>query len=190
MDRRLRRVCFLAVYVLFLLLLAELGARAFWVSRGVPFFTAQRRIYRSFYPGVAGVERAAERDADGEDTFDVLLLGGSVLNPRYGDIEHVLRERLTRAMGRPIKVHNLAEPGHTSLDSYYKYKHLAAVDFDIVLVYHGINELRANNCPTDMFRDDYSHFSWYKLINDYERRADRRWFVLPYTVKFVILKAR
>lgn len=188
MKRRTKRACFLAVYILFLLLLAELGARAFWVTRGVPFCTAQRRIYRSFYPGVAGLERSETSGTDAEDSFDVLLLGGSVLNPRYGDIEHVLRERLTRAIGKPVNVYNLAEPAHTSLDSDYKYEHLSAISFDVVLVYHGINELRANNCPPDVFQEDYSHFSWYKLINDYERRARSRWFVLPYTVKFFAVK--
>ncbi len=188
-HRQTKRACFVVVYVLFLLLLGECGARAFWVTRDVPFFTAQRGIYRSFYPGVAGIERSARTAENADDAFDVLILGGSVLNPRYGDVEHVLRERLTRATDKRVRVYNLAEPAHTSLDSYYKYKHLSPIHFDVVLVYHGINELRANNCPPDTFREDYSHFSWYRLINDFERRADSRWFVLPYTIEFVALKA-
>lgn len=189
MRRRPKRIIFLTIYALFLLFLGECGARAFWFSRGVPFFTAQRQIHRSLYPGVPAIQRAVRRDESTEDTFDVLLLGGSVLSPRYGDVEHVLRERLARALDQPVNVYNLGEPAHTSLDSYYKYEHLAAIDFDVVLVYHGINELRANNCPPDVFKADYSHFSWYSLINAYERRADARWFVLPYTVRFVVVKA-
>ena len=185
----LKRARFYLLYVLFLVLLAELGARAFWMTRGVPFLTAQRRIYRSFYPGVAEVERSTRAQDETEDAFDVLLLGGSVLNTRYGDIEHVLRERLTRAIERPVNVYNLSAPGHTSLDSYYKYLHLRGIHFDEVIVYQGINELRANNCPPEVFREDYSHFSWYKLINDFERRADSRWLVFPYTLRFIVTKA-
>ncbi len=186
-SRWRRRVVYCTVYVLFLLLLAELGARAFWKTRGVPFFTAQRRIYRSFYPTLPPLER--EPLDEDEEGFDVLMLGGSALHVDYGDIEHVLRERLCRAMGRHVRVHNLSAPAHTSLDSYYKYKHLSDKRFDLVLVYHGINELRANNCPSTRFEADYSHFAWYKLINDFERKAESRWFVFPYTLEFVALKA-
>jgi hypothetical protein len=182
-----RRILFCAVYFLFLAVLGEVGARAFWKTRGVPFFTAHRRVYRSFYPMLPPLERAPlDEDKEG---FDVLLLGGSALHLDYGDIEHVLRERLCRALDRRVRVHNLSAPAHTSLDSYYKYKHLADKRFDLVVVYHGINEVRANNCPASTFRSDYSHFAWYKLINDFERRADARWFILPYTIEFVVLKA-
>lgn len=181
-----RRPVFVALYVLFLLLLAEGGARGFWRARGVPFWTAHKHIYQSFYPGVASLERI-DFDAD-EDCFDILLLGGSVLHCDYGDIAHVLRERLIRETHACVNVHNLAEPAHTTLDSLYKYKHLAGKAFDLVVVYQGINEVRANNTPAAMFREDYSHFSWYKLLNDFEARTDARWFALPYTIEFVALK--
>lgn len=185
-PRVARRRIFVVIYLLFLLLAAELGARAFWRVRGVPFLAAHRLVYRSFYPGVASIERV-EFDTD-EDCFDILLLGGSVLHNDYGDVEHVLRERLIRETHACVNVHNLAEPAHTSLDSFYKYKHLANISFDLVVLYHGINEVRANNCSAATFREDYSHFSWYKLINDFEARADARWVILPYTVEFVALK--
>lgn len=185
LNRRLKRVCSFALYALFLLLLAELGARAFWKARGVPFFTAHKKIYRSFYPSIAPLERES---LDDEECFDVLLLGGSVLHTDYGDIEHVLRERLTRAKRSCVRIHNLSAPAHTSLDSYYKYRHLTRKSFDVVIVYHGINEVRANNCPTSVFRSDYAHFSWYRLINDFERKADSRWLIFPYTIEFVVLK--
>jgi hypothetical protein len=177
---------FWLIYLLFLLVLAESAARAFWKTRGVPFFQTHKSIYLSFYPEVGRVERELRRDD--RDCFDILMLGGSVLHKDYGDIEHVLRERLIRATRKCVRIHNLSAAAQTSLDSYYKYRHLSGQSFDLVLIYHGINELRANNCPSSMFRDDYSHLSWYRLINDFEDGLRLRWFVLPYTVKFVILK--
>lgn len=186
-DRKLKRVVSVLLYALFLLLLVELGSRAFWKARGAPFFTAHRNLDRSFYPQLSQVKRAfSEED---EERLDILILGGSVVHTDYGDIEHVLRERLVRATRRPVRIHNLSAPAHTSLDSYYKYKHLRDHNFDLVIVYHGINDIRANNCPASAFREDYGHLSWYRLINDYERRADTRWLIFPYTVKFVALKA-
>lgn len=185
-KRSLKPLVFRALLLLLLLLPLECTARLFWVARGTPFLTAQRRIYRSFYPNVAEVERNPPAAED--DCFDVLLLGGSVLHSNYGDIEHLLRERLIRASGRCVKVHNVSAPAHTSLDSLYKYTHLSKLPFDLVVVYHGINETRANNCPSSVFRDDYSHLSWYRLINRFERKADARWFALPYTTAFVVGK--
>lgn len=184
LNRRLKRVCFLALYALFLLLLAELGARAFWKARGVPFFTAHRNIHQSFYPSISRLEREPLR----KECFDVLLLGASVLHTDFGNIEHVLRERLSRAKRSCVRIHNLSALAHTSLDSYYKYRHVTNKKFDLVVVYHGINEVRANNCPSAVFRSDYAHFSWYRLINDFERQADSRWLILPYTVEFAALK--
>ncbi len=181
-----RRLRFWFGYALFLLVLAELGARVFWVTRGVPMIATGRYIYRSFYPSVARVERSPD-DSD-EECFDVLLLGASALHLDYGDIEHLLQERLTRSMGSCVRVHNVSEPGHTTLDSLYKYKHLEGRAFDLVLVYHGINEVRANNCTSERFRPDYDHFAWYQLINSYERNASGRFLVAPYTIKFVAMK--
>jgi len=188
-----RRLLCAAIYGLFLLLLAEGGARLFWFARGVPFFTAQRRLHLSFYPGLAALEREratprVQSGAPDAECLEVLLLGGSALNNGYGDIEHLLRERLTREIRRCVRVHNLSEPGHTTLDSLYKYEHLADQHFDLVIVYHGINEVRANNCPRDVFRDDYGHFSWYRLINAAEDGSASRWFVLPFTIEFVAVK--
>jgi hypothetical protein len=71
-----------------------------------------------------------------------------------------------RARNLDVKVYSTGFEAHTTLDSYYKYKYLYnGYDFDLVIIYHGINELRANNCPPEMFRDDYSHYSYYKTVN-------------------------
>lgn len=185
-KRTLKRICRVVVYALFLLLLGEFGARAFWFVRGAGFLTAHRGVYRSFYPNVSQLQQQWSGEAEG--CFHILMLGGSVLHTDFGNIEHLLREKLTRATGKAIRIYNLSAAAHTSLDSYYKYRHLADWHFDLVMVYHGINEVRANNCPASVFQSDYSHLSWYRLINDWEKRTDSRWLVFPYTIKFVAFK--
>ncbi len=189
LTQKHRRYLFISIYLLFLCMLGECSARGFWLSRGVPFFTAHREVYRSFYPKIPELQRNLQKNNSDDSCFDILMLGGSVLHNKYGDIEHVLQERLIRETRHCVRIYNLAEPAHTTLDSYFKYLHLQEQSFDLVMVYHGINEVRANNCLASQFKEDYSHFSWYRLILDFEARADSRWFVLPYTVKFVALKA-
>lgn len=180
-----RRIAFVLVLMLLVCVCGECGSRAFWALRGVPALTAQRMIHRSFYPELVSIENAAPRRDD--EVLDILLLGGSVLHNQYGNIEQLLREELFR-LGRPARVYNVAMPGQTSLDSFYKYRHLSDKTFDVVIVYHGINEVRANNCPPDVFRSDYSHYSWYRLINAWERAPDSRWFAGPYTLRFLVTK--
>ena len=81
-KRRLKHTLFRLVFLLVLLLPAECGARLSWSLRGVPFLTAPRTIYRSFYPGVAEVERQPPEPADA-DSIDILMLGGSVLHTDF-----------------------------------------------------------------------------------------------------------
>jgi hypothetical protein len=40
-----------------------------------------------------------------------------------------------------------------------------------LLIEHGINELRSNNCPSSLYKDDYSHYSWYKILNLFEKNS-------------------
>ena len=185
--RRLIRLLGLGVLLLLLCGLMELGARVYWKTRGVPLWGACEKLHWAFYPELGEIERTPV-DPEG-DTVEILLLGGSALSSRYGNIEYVLHEELSRRLSPRVRVHNAAAPAHTTLDSLYKYRHLDGRRFDLVLVYHGINDARANNCPPELFRDDYSHYAWYSLINDYERGPATRWLVFPYTLEFVAVKA-
>lgn len=88
----------------------------------------------------------------------ILLLGGSVLESSAPSIRG-------SDGGRPVKVYNLAQSSHTSLDSRYKYEYLVAQGyaFDYVVFYHAINDVRANNIPPELYQEDYGHYSFYKL---------------------------
>ncbi len=167
---------------------AELAGRAFWaVAFGVPPL-APGRILEAWYPKLARVERAAPSADDG--VFDVLLLGGSVLHPRWGRVPQELRRQLDAAGVGKRRVFDLAEIAHTSRDSRLKYEALDGARFDLVVLYHGINETRANNVPPGLFRPDYAHYEWYEMLNAMARHHGASRLALPYTLEFVVLRLR
>ncbi|MFN0053440.1 MAG: hypothetical protein ACKV0T_14750 [Planctomycetales bacterium] len=157
--RRARRALFLAVYALFCVGLVSGTVRWFWRVRGNP-----DNPWEFYYPELrrTGLTKAVLTRHD--DTFDVLLLGGSVLEPAWGDIEHRLRQRLSGVAPDRFRLFNLACVAHTSRDSYLKYSHLEEKSLDLVIVYDGINDVRMNNVPPELFRDDYSHCGWYRSV--------------------------
>ncbi|MEM8884657.1 MAG: hypothetical protein AAGD14_11350 [Planctomycetota bacterium] len=173
---RARRVLFVASYLLFLFVVLEVAVRFYWVAKGTSFLGAPNELHRTWYPELDGIE--SSRD---DETLDILLLGGSTMFLA----QKTLEEELARRVAGPWRIHNGAMTAHTTWDSRYKYKHLADQRFDLVVVYHGINDVRANNCPPEMFRDDYGHYSWYRRVLPYESGSDR-WVVLPLTLRYIV----
>ncbi len=176
------------MFVLYAAVVLEIGCRLYWViNNDVPFFRPSHVIYR-FYPHLrdTGVQEADVRPGDGH--LDVLILSGSVLEDRWGTVEKHLREKLRARTQTSVRTFNLARRGHTSRDSLLKYRRVGAKPFDLVVLYHGINEVRFNNCPASMFRDDYTHVAWYVKIN--RLRAHRRLLPIltfPYTLEYTAL---
>ena len=167
-PRSLRRRLFLKLmFVFYCLVLLEIGSRVYWVvKRDVPFFGGRQDVYNVFYEELreSGVWEARMGPADGH--FDVLLLGGSALDRVHrslGAPNNVIQDRLEPIVGEPVRVFNLAAPAMTTLDSLKKYRLMGDYDrhFDLVVIYHGINDVRMNNAPAKMFRDDYSHLAYY-----------------------------
>lgn len=176
------------VWIVLVIGLAELTARAYWrIAYGLSVFSS-RSDAATLYPEIR--RPLALRPSRSDSTIDVLLLGGSTVNVAYGSIAPALQERLSAATHRRVQIFNLGMPAHTSLDSYYKYRALAGVGFDLVVLYDGFNEVRANNAPPGVFRDDYSHFAFYAVINDVLGAHRLRPFALPYTVRYAIERAR
>jgi hypothetical protein len=147
------------------LVVLECVARIEWGLRSEVPITSPNLYY--YYPELKEV---LEADIEkGNNRVDVLLLGGSALHEAWGNIGRLLLEKLTYALKDTVNLYNLAKPGHTSLDSYYKYNRLLEKHFDLVIYYHGINDLRLNNCPAAMYKNDYSHYAWYKVVNRFEK---------------------
>jgi hypothetical protein len=177
-DRKTTTLAAAGSAVLFAYLTFEVAARLYLaLSFGVALTRPGDAIYH-FYPALAGVVESSPRDRD-EGSLRVLLLGGSVLESAFGDVDGRLERSIEARTGRKTEVVNLACRAHTTLDSLHKYRHLQNQSFDLVIVYHGINETRANNCPARVFKEDYSHYSWYHAVNTIETHPEVDITALP-----------
>lgn len=114
-------------------------------------------IWKHFYPELKTSGVIDVKTAPGGD-LKVLLLGASVLEQVFPELE----SRLRQEFGKRVRVYNLSRSSHTTQDSILKYRLLDPQDFDLVIVYHGINDARMNYCPPEAFRDDYTHIAWYR----------------------------
>lgn len=166
------------MYLTFLLALLWAGSAVFWaVWSGVPIHE-QPRIWDVYYPQLrrSGALEADLRSDDG--SFDVLMLGASVIDPSFGSIEAQLRDQLVRKFAGRARVFNVATSAHTTRDSLNKFEYLCeqGKHFDLVLVYDAINDVRMNNCPPGAFRNDYTHCGWY---SSFERRKAAGSLTLP-----------
>jgi hypothetical protein len=166
--------------------LAEALARGFWWLRSS--VASPDRALEALYPELRPL--LDHPPGRGDSSFDVLLLGGSVLHESWGDVEAQVLEQLARAGHRDVRLHNLAQPAHTTRDSLVKYQALEGARFDLVVVYHGINDARANVAPPEVFRDDYSHLAWYELVNALAPAQGRARFALPATLRYLAARVR
>ncbi len=162
----------------------ELVCRAFWMLERKAPLLARRSLWYAYYPQLrtTGVENAAASRM--QDTYDILILGGSTISQDYGPIGNALADGLQKRLGKPVRLFNLAFPAHNSRDSLLKYRGLADQHFDLVVVYDGINDTRMNNAPPGMFRDDYSHCHWYQCVNRLDAHPVLCQSALPFTLQF------
>jgi hypothetical protein len=165
-----------------ILLASEMACRAAWALRG-PTGLLRPALIRSFYPELAHVQDWPIRREN--ESLDVLLLGGSVLHPDWGFVRELLYEELQCRTRKPVYVHNLARGGHTTLDSRRKYEAITEQTFDVVVVYHGINDTRLNNCPRERFAPDYSQLLWYAQLDSLLRHPEASWCTIPYSAAYL-----
>ncbi len=176
------------LYATYLLILMEVASRAYLnIRHDVPFFEPETIIY-NFYPELRELKKKDIHRNDGY--FDILVLGASVLHPNWGYIEQILSEELSQKTQGNFRIHNLSRSAHSSLDSYHKYKRLMEKSFDLVVFYHGINEVRANNCPDFVFRSDYSHYIWYRRINIIDKHGEMKFVAFPYVFDHALMVLR
>ncbi len=169
-------------YVCVLVVLLETFSRAFLMfSVQVPFWKPSQIVLK-YYPELRNVQ---DVNKERGKYFDILFLGASTL--RQG-IEPQLRNQLQNRTTRKVRIFNLAKNAHSSLDDYYKYKFLQKRGFDLVLLYDGFNEVRANNCSAAMFKTDYSHYSWYEQINIIEAHPEINVVSFPYVIHDLFVK--
>ncbi len=96
----------------------------------------------------------------GEGTTRLLTLGESSFFNRR--VTERLKSRLQKISTNEVQIVGAALRTHTTRSSLLKYELLRSYDFDLVLIYHGINDLWANQVPLEEFQEDYSHLDpWY-----------------------------
>lgn len=156
------------------LLLVEVAARIYLSATFHVGFFAPRDFIHTYYPSLKTTLEAPERD----DTFDVLILGPSVLAPiaEWGAFDSHLQQLVPDR----VRLFNLSTPAHTSLDSLTKYRLLEGRSFDLVIVYHGINDLRADACAPETFRADYTHMLHYEVLDEYRTHPEASWVAFPF----------
>lgn len=177
------RILGTAGYLALLLCAAETASRVYLAVRHKVPPLCPECLADSFYPELRPLREHPPRRGDG--TFDIALLGGSVLTPMFGSIPRELRRAFEERPGGPVRIHRLAQTAHGTRDSYLKYRSLPRARFDLVLVYHGINDVRANNCPPEVYRSDYSHYAWYRDANALTRIAPGGHLTLPFSFGLV-----
>ncbi len=184
------RVLGIAGYLLYMFVLLEIAARGYWaLGYGLPLTAGLQDWYALYFPGLRDSGIAAVELETDDGYFDVLLLGGSVLDNLYDNRADAFRGALSKVTGEPVRLYNLAYPAHTTRDSVLKYRLLRDKPFDLVIVYHGINDTRMNNCPPEMFRDDYGHAAWYHEISRMESHARLfPYLVLPFTAEHAMIR--
>ena len=159
-----RRLVFLALYLGFCWGVVWLGVRLFWLVGSAVPFSQRPSAWDHYYPRLRQAGLVAQPATRTDNRFDLLLLGGSVLDPEWGTVEAELQRRLEARLPGRWRLANLGQAGFTSRDSLLQYQHLGEQRqrFDLVLVYDGINDTRLNCCPPELFRDDYTHAIWYR----------------------------
>ncbi len=171
------------------LLLAEFSIRCFYsyTENKISIITHPSSILEKYYPNIdIAINNSIEEN---NGVIDILMLGGSVLNHKWGDIEKQLKIELERSFNCPINIVNLSESAHTSLDSRIKFELLQQQHFDLIFLYHGINELRFNNYPDNVYRNDYSHIDFYRLIRSITHPISQ-YSILPYSFTLLTIELR
>ena len=190
-----RRILRVALYLLYLVVLLEVGSRWYWkLEYDLPFFAGRRDWCSLFYKEELNESKVWEADLRRENArFDIVFLGGSVMyhfDRYFGRHQGAIQEWLGKVAETEVRTFSLAFFSMTTRDSLTKYRLMGEYDrhFDLVVVCHGINDARMNNCPPARFRDDYTHAAFYKKI---ERMEAHAWllpfFRLPYTIEHTVI---
>ena len=116
-----KRLLRLMLFLIYLVVLLEVGSRIYWkIKRDVPFFAGRQGWYGRFYEELkdSGVWEA-DLGKD-NDTFDVLLLGGSALDRIHRSLgidSSAMPEAFGKFAGRKANVyHRIHDHPHYELE--------------------------------------------------------------------------
>jgi hypothetical protein len=177
----------------FVLLIVELVARlGFSIYAHTPFMQPKHIIYK-YYPMVKYIQE--EYVNARTDSRKILVLSCSTLHQEWGNFDQLIKEKLNASslvLGTDstvnYEVYTASGIGFSSLDNLNCYTLLKPLAFDLVVFYGGINDARFNNCPSAVFKQDYSHLVWNNEVNCVLRHTEMNVSVLPFLFDFVSQK--
>ncbi len=172
------KISFGLFFVAVSILILEGFSRIYWSTKMDRTPLHLNEIYYYYYPELEATRPSPQ-------TKDILLLGGSVLHAAAKRLDETFKSRF----GPLVRIHDVSVPAHSSRDSLIKYRFLKNRNFDAVIYYHAINEVRANNIPTKSFRKDYGHYSWYAQVNALESSAHLPFLISPFLLRLTYLSA-
>jgi len=144
------------------------------------FFPTRNHIIKTYYPELNKLNNVIH-DNNHYD-YEILILGASVTNNSFGSIRENLEKRLSNQTNQSVRVTNLSIPAHSSLDSLLKYSAIEQPFFDLIIVYHNLNELRSNHVPDNLFKSNYTHLDWYATIDKHLSHVDR---LTPFATEYI-----
>lgn len=182
-KKKLFKYTFLFVLVFITL---EFIVRAFFsLSYDSSFFKPSTFLYH-YYPMIPDIRvKYAKSDLEAKK---ILILSSSALTDGWGFFAKHLKESL-KDFGN-WEVYNAAGVGYSSLDNLNTFKALNDLEFDYIFFYNGINDVRLNNCPPQIFKKDYSHIRWNNEINCILRHKEINYTILPFFIDFSFQKAK
>jgi hypothetical protein len=165
---------------------AELVVRTYGVLvYKVPFFK-QQHIIGYYYPELNPFLSGEVKNADAEE-LRVLILGGSAATNTLCDIEANIESSIT-VEGKKVNAYSLARYAQNSLDARLKYEFVKDYHFDYIFYYEAINDNRANNCPKEVFKENYSHIEFYNDVQLITKHKELKFVALPFYIDFLINK--
>ena len=185
----MKKKVFYIVCIVFFCLLLETGLRlVLCITAGTSFFRPSDVIYK-YYPELIPIQQANISNTD--STLDVLILSCSVLHKDWVDIVSEINGCVQLPVGyNRIKIYNASGIGHGSRDNLIKYSLLADKKFDVIIYYDAINDSRLNNCPDNVFKNDYSHYRWYDEINHIIGHKEMDYTVIPFFYDWVKIRMK
>lgn len=176
-------------FIILILILGslELTSRAFLALRYSSTFLHPSKIIYNYYPMVEQITGQYQDDA----STKILVLSSSALTPEWGNFAQHFQDYLDPSETN-WQVYNAAGVGFSSRDNLNTLKLLERYDFDHVIFYNGINDVRLNNCPPELFDQEYRHISWSNETHTILKHSEMDMFALPFFLdyQYQVLKAR
>jgi len=153
--------------------------------------------YPRFANNINGFNDQGFTPANTDGRWRILCLGGSTsMWQSYPQYLAAAIAALPSAQqsGKRVLVVSAGEIAHTSRDSYLKYRYwYDGYEFDAVVFYQAINDLRVNNCPRAIYKPGYTHLAYYHEIEAPLRLSQRpilgRSFLLVFLAKRLAILA-